>query len=78
MILYKMKYYFSRQPWYNGSDYFIFIKKNHQFSPFDADCRWENIITGEVIDNWNYVMEKLPIEESKEVLRELLINKIIS
>ena len=77
MKLYKMKYYYSTQPWYNKDGIFILVKTTeHYITHFGRDCEWEDINTGERINIWDKVMEELPTEDSKVILRDLNLNKI--
>lgn len=77
MKLYKMKYYYSKQPWYVKDAIFRLVRKTeHHITYFGRDCEWEDINTGERINIWDRVMEELSTEDSKVILRDLNLNKI--
>jgi hypothetical protein len=77
MKLYKMRYYYSLQPWYMRDGIFKLVRKTeHYISYFGRDCEWEDIRTGVSVNNWDSVMEELSTEDTKVILRDLNLNKI--
>lgn len=75
MSLYKMKFEYSRQPWYDTDDVYILIEKHQDryLAGFGTDCTWENVVTGKLINNWYHVM--IPLTQLE--VREFNLNQII-
>jgi hypothetical protein len=75
MSLYKMKFEYSRQPWYDPDGVYILIEKHQDryLAIFGTDCTWENVVTGKQINNWYHVMTPLTQLE----VREFNLNRII-
>jgi hypothetical protein len=77
MKLYKMRSYYSNQPWYEKDSIFELIHKTERWiSYFGIDCEWRNIHTGELINNWDRIMEEISIEETKQILRNINLHKL--
>lgn len=76
--LYKMKYEYSRQPWYNGDDVFEldFIYTDKYFSQFGTDCSWINFKTKETINIWDRCMRKITDDEGKQIIRDYNLEQL--
>ena len=71
MSLYKMKFEFSRQSWYDSEGVYKLVEKHtdrylNLFRLKTNDCTWKNVLTGELINNWDHVMRPLTQLEIRE------------
>ena len=82
MSLYKMKFEFSRQSWYDSEGVYKLVEKHsdgnrHEYLFWQNmylnlfrlktnDCTWKNVLTGELINNWDHVMRPLTQLEIRE------------
>jgi hypothetical protein len=75
MNLFRMNPFYSSQPWYDEKGIYVLKKKNidRSFQIFGTDCEWENIYTGEIINNWDRNFLPLNKEQSRQVLINLII-----
>ena len=75
-MLYKMKYEFSNQSWFDdiGIYKLVTIHKDRFMPNFGTDCSWENVITGELSNNWNRVMRPLTNLEIRDFNLSLILN----
>lgn len=70
-----MKFEYSRQPWYDKDGVYRLVEKHQDryLMIFGTDCTWENVVTGQLINNWDRVMTPLTQLE----VREFNLNRII-
>lgn len=68
MSLYKIKFDFSRQSWYDSEGVYKLVEKHSDryFYNIGTDCTWKNVLTGELINNWDHVMRPLTQLEIRE------------
>lgn len=68
MSLYKMKFDFSRQSWYDSEGVYKLVEKHSDryLNNIGTDCTWKNVLTGELINNWDHVMRPLTQLEIRE------------
>jgi len=75
MILYRMKMYYSTQPWFDKEIYTL-VDIDDYITPFGKDATWKNLLTREERSLFFDIMEPISDLESIAIIREIRLEQI--
>lgn len=75
MILYRIKMYYSTQPWFDKEIY-TFVDIDDYITPFGKNATWRNLRTREEKNLFFDIMEPISDSESITIIREIRLEQI--